>query len=103
MATRLCVRLGLKPTMWRCSVWFIGAGRRGILVWRVWYPGLIMAWLTKLLDTVDGKLARVTLTSSKLGDVLDHGLDIIHPPLWYLAWGVGLMATATPVANLGNC
>jgi phosphatidylglycerophosphate synthase len=42
------------------------------------------------LDTVDGKLARVTLTSSRLGDVLDHGLDLLHPPFWYLAWGLGL-------------
>ncbi len=49
-----------------------------------------MGWLMTFLDTVDGKLARVTVTSSRLGDVLDHGLDIIHPPLWYIAWGVGL-------------
>jgi phosphatidylglycerophosphate synthase len=50
------------------------------------------------LDTVDGKLARVTLTSSRIGDVLDHGLDLLHPPFWYLAWGIGL-ATAMPVAT----
>ena len=51
-----------------------------------------MGWLMTFLDTVDGKLARVTVTSSRIGDVLDHGLDIIHPPLWYIAWGVGLPA-----------
>lgn len=62
--------------------------------------GLLMGWFMTFLDTVDGKLARVTVTSSRLGDVLDHGLDIIHPPLWYLAWGVGLASTATPVAGL---
>jgi phosphatidylglycerophosphate synthase len=45
------------------------------------------------LDTVDGKLARVTVTSSRIGDVLDHGLDIIHPPLWYIAWAAGLPTT----------
>ena len=39
------------------------------------------------LDTVDGKLARVTLTSSPFGNVLDHSLDLIHPPFWYWAWG----------------
>jgi len=22
--------------------------------------------------------------------VLDHGLDLLHPPFWYLAWAVGL-------------
>jgi hypothetical protein len=32
----------------------------------------------------------VTLTSSRTGDVLDHGLDLVHPPFWYLAWGLGL-------------
>ncbi len=55
--------------------------------------GLIMAWAMCLLDTVDGKLARVTLTSSKLGDVLDHGIDLIHPPFWWWAWTVGLGAS----------
>ncbi|HEY7765069.1 MAG TPA: CDP-alcohol phosphatidyltransferase family protein [Aestuariivirgaceae bacterium] len=54
--------------------------------------GLAAAWLMTFLDTVDGKLARTTLTSSKWGDVLDHGLDLIHPPFWYVAWGLGLSA-----------
>jgi hypothetical protein len=43
-----------------------------------------------VLDSVDGKLARLTFTDSKLGNALDHGLDIVHPPLWYLAWAFGL-------------
>src|SRR5690606_1784978 len=38
----------------------------------------------------DGKLARVTLTSTKLGDVFDHGIDLVHPPFWYGAWLAGL-------------
>jgi phosphatidylglycerophosphate synthase len=60
--------------------------------------GLLAAWAMTFLDTVDGKLARVTLTSSPIGNVLDHSLDLIHPPFWYLAWGVGaagLVDTAT--------
>jgi len=56
--------------------------------------GLVAAWIMTFLDTVDGKLARVTLTSSKLGDVLDHGIDLVHPPLWYAAWRHGAAATA---------
>jgi phosphatidylglycerophosphate synthase len=52
--------------------------------------GLLSAWLMTFLDTVDGKLARVTLTSTRLGDVLDHGLDLIHPPFWWVAWMAGL-------------
>jgi phosphatidylglycerophosphate synthase len=52
--------------------------------------GLVAAWLMTFLDTVDGKLARTTLTVSKWGDVLDHGIDLIHPPFWYAAWAAGL-------------
>jgi phosphatidylglycerophosphate synthase len=52
-----------------------------------------------MLDSVDGKLARLTYTSSWIGDILDHGLDIIHPPFWYFGWAWGLSAgdTASPV------
>jgi phosphatidylglycerophosphate synthase len=55
-----------------------------------YFFGLLAAWLMTFLDTVDGKLARTTLTSSKWGDVLDHGVDLVHPPFWYIAWAVGL-------------
>jgi phosphatidylglycerophosphate synthase len=54
--------------------------------------GLLAAWLMTFLDTVDGKLARVTVTSSRAGHRLDHGVDLVHPPLWYAAWGFGLEA-----------
>lgn len=54
--------------------------------------GVVAAWLMTFLDTVDGKLARTTLTASKWGDIFDHGIDLIHPPFWYYAWGVGLAA-----------
>lgn len=53
--------------------------------------GLLCAWAMTFLDTVDGKLARTTLTSSKWGDVFDHGIDLVHPPFWYMAWGYGLI------------
>lgn len=62
--------------------------------------GLIAAWLMTFLDTVDGKLARVTLTSSRLGNVLDHGIDLVHPPFWYIAWYFGVAAEATPTQSL---
>jgi phosphatidylglycerophosphate synthase len=60
-----------------------------------WVPGLALAYLMSVLDSVDGKLARLTHTHSKLGEILDHGLDIVHPPLWYLAWGYTLGAGTT--------
>jgi phosphatidylglycerophosphate synthase len=52
--------------------------------------GLLFAWFMTFLDTVDGKLARTTLTSSYWGDIFDHGIDLVHPPFWYLAWVYGL-------------
>jgi phosphatidylglycerophosphate synthase len=55
-----------------------------------WVPGLVLAYVMSVLDSVDGKLARLTYTASKLGDYLDHGLDIVHPPFWYMAWAWGL-------------
>jgi phosphatidylglycerophosphate synthase len=56
----------------------------------MWVPGLALAYVMSVLDSVDGKLARLTYQSSSQGDVLDHGMDIVHPPFWYWAWGWAL-------------
>jgi phosphatidylglycerophosphate synthase len=61
--------------------------------------GLLAGWIMTFLDTVDGKLARVTLTSSKFGNIFDHGIDLIHPPFWWWAWWVGVQAGPHPVDN----
>ena len=99
-ATHLCVRWKISPNQVTLFSLLL-AIFAGVAFWYGYYAcGLVMGWLMTFLDTVDGKLARVTLSSSRLGDVLDHGLDIIHPPLWYVAWGVGLTTTAFPLANL---
>ncbi len=52
--------------------------------------GLLCAYAMSVLDSVDGKLARVTFTDSSIGNILDHGLDLVHPPFWYCAWAWGL-------------
>lgn len=57
--------------------------------------GLVAGWIMTFLDTVDGKLARVTVMSSRVGHLLDHGMDIVHPPFWYWLWGLGLAAPPT--------
>jgi phosphatidylglycerophosphate synthase len=54
--------------------------------------GLVCGWVMTWLDTVDGKLARVTVQSSRIGHILDHGMDIVHPPFWYWAFGASLGA-----------
>jgi len=61
--------------------------------------GFLCAYGMSVLDSVDGKLARLTFTDSKIGNVLDHGLDLVHPPFWYCAWAYGLSNgnTSSPV------
>ena len=59
-----------------------------------WLWAIPIAWAMTFLDTVDGKLARVTMTSSKWGEVYDHGIDLIHPPFWWWAWYMGAYSAA---------
>jgi hypothetical protein len=72
-----------------------------VAMWAFWHGhygwGLVAAWVMTFLDTVDGKLARVTMQSSKFGDFFDHSIDLIHPPFWWWAWVVGLAALAPPL------
>jgi phosphatidylglycerophosphate synthase len=58
--------------------------------------GFLCAYGMSVLDSVDGKLARLTFTDSKLGNILDHGLDLVHPPFWYCAWAYGLTLGTGP-------
>jgi hypothetical protein len=38
-----------------------------------------------------------------IGNLMDHGLDMVHPPLWYLAWAYGLgIATEGWASPLGQ-
>ena len=55
-----------------------------------------IAWAMTFLDTVDGKLARVTVTPSAWGNIYDHGIDLIHPPFWWYGWYVGVLPIASP-------
>ncbi len=56
--------------------------------------GVLMAMAVGVLDGVDGKLARLKLVYSRFGDRLDHVLDLLYEPLWYLAIGSYLSGTA---------
>lgn len=91
LGVRWCADRGITPNMVTalCLLLVLGAG---IAFWQGHYAlGLTMGWLMTWLDTVDGKLARVTVQSSRIGYLLNHGVDLIHPPLWYLLWGVSLV------------
>src|SRR5690348_14940463 len=69
-----------------------------VLFWKgeYWW-GVLSGFIFMVLDTVDGKLARVTGASSKWGEVFDHGIDLVHPPFWYWAWEHGLATFGRPL------
>jgi phosphatidylglycerophosphate synthase len=93
IVTRWCALARMTPN----QVTFAGFLLVLAAFWLFWIGeygwGLACAWIMTFLDTVDGKLARVTLTSSKFGNIFDHGIDLIHPPFWWWAWYVGLEHT----------
>jgi phosphatidylglycerophosphate synthase len=89
-ATRLCALWGISPNQVTSLSLVLVLAAGGLFAYGLLFWGLVLGWAMTFLDTVDGKLARVTVTSSKWGNIFDHGIDLIHPPLWYLAWGVGL-------------
>jgi phosphatidylglycerophosphate synthase len=52
--------------------------------------GLVMS----VLDSVDGKLARLTLRESKSGNWMDHGSDFVYFGIWLAV--VGMVAGVGP-------
>ena len=91
-ATRLLASLGVTPNPVTLVAAALTVAAFFLFLNGAFAAGLVAAWLMTFLDTVDGKRARTTLTSSKWGDVFDHGIDLVHPPFWYWAWAVGLAA-----------
>lgn len=90
--TRLCARFHIHPNV--VTVLSIVLCFAAVPLWvdGQWLAGFICAYGMSVLDSVDGKVARLTLTDSKIGNTLDHGLDQVHPPFWYFAWAWGLGA-----------
>jgi phosphatidylglycerophosphate synthase len=88
--TAICARLSITPNMVTSASLVLVL----VAMWAFWHGlygwGLVAAWGMTFLDTVDGKLARVTLNSSPFGDKFDHSIDLVHPPFWWWAWVVGL-------------
>ncbi len=98
--TKLANGLGLSPNMVTSISFLLTIYATYAFYWGDWAVGLMAAWGMCILDTVDGKLARVTMTSSKWGNAFDHGIDLVHPPFWYAAWGMGLIHQAGGEAAL---
>ena len=97
--TRVAARLHMTPNV----VTGIGAILcvvATILFWEGhFWSGMLAGLGFMVLDTVDGKLARCTITSSHWGNIFDHGLDLVHPPFWWVAWGVGLGTWGLALSN----
>lgn len=95
--TRWAAALQMTPNM----VTAIGAAMCVAATWLFlkgdYWAGIATGLVFMVLDTVDGKLARCTGTSSAWGNIFDHGIDLVHPPFWWWAWGVGLVAYGTPL------
>ncbi|MEW4468744.1 CDP-alcohol phosphatidyltransferase family protein [Parasphingorhabdus sp. JC815] len=88
--TRIAAKIGLTPNM-VTSIGAVGCVTATILFYYGHYwAGCAIGFIFMVLDTVDGKLARCTITSSWWGNIFDHGIDLVHPPFWYWAWAVGL-------------
>lgn len=68
--------------------------------WLFWHGqlalGLALALVVGVLDGVDGKLARLKLATSKLGE-LEHVGDFLYENLWYLALARGFAVTGGPL------
>ena len=91
-ATRAAAALGLHPNLITTVSLLLVLSTFFLFMRGEFALGLVSGWLMCFLDTVDGKLARVTLKSSKWGNLYDHGIDLIHPPFWYWAWAAGAIA-----------
>jgi phosphatidylglycerophosphate synthase len=89
--TRIAAQLRMTPNM----VSVIGVTLCLLATWLfaqgMYWTGFLSGFIFMVLDTVDGKLARCTITSSKWGNVIDHGVDLVHPPFWWYFWGTGLV------------
>ncbi len=91
--TKVCANLGMSPNQ-VTLIGFVLVILAAVLFARGQFGwGLLAGWVMTFLDTVDGKLARVTITSTRFGHLFDHLIDLLHPPVWYVAWGLGLGAS----------
>lgn len=90
--TRWCAAAGITPNQVTAASLVLVLVAMALFWTGQYAAGLVAAWAMTFLDTVDGKLARVTLQSSRFGNVFDHGIDLVHPPFWWWAWIVGLPA-----------
>ena len=86
----LCAHLKISPNMVTALGLVLVVAACYLFLYGYYGWGLLAGWIMTFLDTVDGKLARVTIQSSKFGHLFDHAIDLFHPPFWYIFWGMSL-------------
>jgi phosphatidylglycerophosphate synthase len=90
-AVHLCAKLHISPNMVTTFGLLLVLAACYLFLNGHYSWGLLAGWVMTFLDTVDGKLARVTVQSSKFGHLYDHLIDLFHPPFWYIYWGMSLV------------
>ncbi len=88
--TRGAAKLRMTPNMVSAIGVALCVAATVLFAYGYFWTGMAAGFIFMVLDTVDGKLARCTITSSAIGNVIDHGVDLVHPPFWYYFWAVGL-------------
>ncbi len=88
--THVCAVAGISPNQVTGMSWLLALVATYLFFQGHFAWGLMVGWIMTFLDTVDGKLARVTVSYTQFGNLFDHVLDLLHPPFWYLAWAMGL-------------
>jgi phosphatidylglycerophosphate synthase len=89
--TRLAAKIGMTPNMVTAIGAVLCVAATFAFAYGEYWAGMAMGLVFMVLDTVDGKLARCTITSSWWGNIFDHGIDLVHPPFWWWFWATGLV------------
>jgi phosphatidylglycerophosphate synthase len=101
-ATQFAAKLGIKPNTVTTASLILVFVVLDLFAKGQFALGLCLGFAMSFLDTVDGKLARVTQTSSTFGNYFDHIIDMVHPPLWWIAWWWGAGTQLDPLPSWWN-
>ncbi|MGB9759519.1 MAG: CDP-alcohol phosphatidyltransferase family protein [Thermoproteota archaeon] len=61
--------------------------------------GLVLAFLVSITDGLDGKIARLRGTSSKVGE-LEHSFDTLYEEVWYASFSLAVFSVTGDFSNV---
>lgn len=88
--TRLVARTRITPNQVSYFNTLLNVGAIPLIALGWLWTGIALNLLRGVFDGVDGKLARLTLRESKSGDSIDHVVDRLYLPVFFLALGLHL-------------